>query len=106
MIERRDGEERREEHHDVIEARGSIKGQLSILLKLMVVLVAGMAYAITQNHSTDIQLVRMDNRLANTEMILGESKSSHNIRLVSLENSVESISALCCTELDEYKEEY
>jgi len=83
---------------------GIIKGQLSILLKLMVILVAGMGYAITQNHQADMQLVRMDTRLANAESILTESRSDHNIRLASLENSVDSISTLCCNELDEYQE--
>ena len=91
------------EHGDLMEYVGSMKGQVALMLKLMVILVAGMAYAITQNHRVDIQLVRMDTQLTITQNVLEVSRTDHNLRLTSLENSVHSLTLVCCDEAKEVK---
>lgn len=83
------------EHSGLMEHIGSIKGQLSILLKLVAVLVTGMAYAIIQNHSVDKQLVSMEIKQAATENSIKNLGLSTDY-IYSMDRRITAIEAFCC----------
>jgi len=103
------------EHNDLSGVVNTIKGQLSILLSLVVVLIAGMTFAISQNHKAEMKLADVTRDLSSTkemkladvtrdlsstkEMIIA-SKNLHDLRLAKLEDGFSSITSFCCGELD------
>ena len=89
-----------DEHSGLLELVSTVKGQLSILLKLMVILVAGMGYAITQNHQVDNELSTLNNRVTINESYFNTASKSHLGDLASFEVELSKISNLCCGELD------
>lgn len=91
------------EPEDLIKDVGSIKGQISVLLKLMVILVAGMGYAILQNHQADVTLAVMEEKMVHTEGIFSEAKDKHDLRMSDLEDSLDSVSTYCCGEVEKYR---
>ena len=87
-----------DEHAGLMEYIGTMKGQIGIILKLMIILVAGMGYAITQNHASDLKLVSVDNRVASTERINPRSVShkglSSSISIIDKNSALHAVTSL------------
>jgi len=88
------------EHNDLSGVVNTIKGQLSILLSLVVVLIAGMTFAISQNHKAEMKLADVTRDLSSTKEMIIASKNLHDLRLAKLEDGFSSITSFCCGELD------
>jgi len=88
------------EHNDLSGVVNTIKGQLSILLSLVVVLIAGMTFAISQNHKAEMKLADVTRDLSSTKEMIIAPKNLHDLRLAKLEDGFSSITSFCCGELD------
>lgn len=85
-----------DEHGDLIRGIGYLKGVTTVILSLMLVLTAGMGYALIQNHRLDMNIVLLTDTVQDNNVAFISSRDRHDNGVAELRSRVANLSIACC----------